>query len=118
MIGKRRSDLKSKRADSRPRTIAKLLNISTRGQVQAGDNVMIGGVILGGSDYARVIFRGLGPSIALNGAPLPGSLADPTLELHDGNGAPLAFNDDWKNTQRAEIEQSGLAPTDDREAAI
>jgi acid phosphatase len=97
---------------------ARLLNISTRGQVQTGDNVMIGGVILGGSDYARVIFRGLGPSIAVNGVPVPGTLADPTLELHDGNGAPLVFNDNWKDTQRSEIEQSGLAPTDDREAAI
>jgi hypothetical protein len=97
---------------------ARLLNISTRGQVQTGDNVMIGGVILGGSDYARVIFRGLGPSIAVNGVPVPGTLSDPTLELHDGNGAPLVFNDNWKDTQRTEIEQSGLAPTDDREAAI
>jgi phosphoesterase family protein len=97
---------------------ARLLNISTRGQVQTGNNVMIGGVILGGSDYARVIFRGLGPSIAVNGVPVPGTLADPTLELHDGNGAPLAFNDNWKDSQQAEIQQSGLAPTDDRESAI
>jgi acid phosphatase len=97
---------------------ARLLNISTRGQVQTGDNVMIGGVILGGSDYARVIFRGLGPSIAVNGVPVPGTLADPTLELHDGNGAPIAFNDNWKDSQQTEIEQSGLAPTNDREAAI
>ena len=97
---------------------ARLLNISTRGQVQTGDNVMIGGVILGGSDYARVIFRGLGPSIAVSGVPVPGTLTDPTLELHDGNGAPLAFNNNWKDSQQTEIEQSGLAPTDDREAAI
>jgi acid phosphatase len=97
---------------------ARLLNISTRGQVQTGDNVMIGGVILGGSDYARVIFRGLGPSIAVNGVSVPGTLADPTLELHDGNGAPLAFNDNWKDTQQTEIQQSGLAPSDDHEAAI
>jgi hypothetical protein len=97
---------------------ARLLNISTRGQVQTGDNVMIGGVIIGGSDYARVIFRGLGPSIAISGVPVPGTLANPTLELHDGNGAPIAFNDDWKESQRAEVEMSGLAPVDDREAAI
>ncbi len=97
---------------------ARLLNISTRGQVQTGDNVMIGGIILGGSDYARVIFRGLGPSIAVAGVPVPGTLADPTLELHDSNGAALAFDDNWKDTQQAEIQQSGLAPSDDREAAI
>ncbi|MEY2562100.1 MAG: hypothetical protein QOH88_293, partial [Verrucomicrobiota bacterium] len=72
----------------------------------------------GGSDYARVIFRGLGPSIAVNRAPVPGTLADPTLELHDGNGAALAFNNDWKDSQQTEIEQSGLAPANNREAAI
>jgi hypothetical protein len=97
---------------------AKLLNISTRGQVQTDDNVMIGGVITGGSAYARVIFRGLGPSLAVNGVAIPGRLADPTLEVYDENGAPLAFDDNWKDKQKAEIEASGLAPTDDREAAI
>jgi hypothetical protein len=97
---------------------ARLLNISTRGQVQTSDNVMIAGVILGGSDYARVIFRGLGPSIAINGVPVPGTLADPTLELHDSNGAPLAFDDNWKDSQQTEIQQSGFAPSDDRESAI
>lgn len=97
---------------------ARLLNISTRGHVQTGDNVMIGGVILGGADYARVIFRGLGASLAVNGVPIPGRLADPTLELHDGNGMTIAFNDDWKDNQPAEIEDSGLPPSDDREAVV
>jgi hypothetical protein len=96
----------------------RLLNISTRGQVQTGNNVMIAGVILGGSDYARVIFRGLGPSIAINGAPVPGTLANPTLELRDGNGGAVGFNDDWRQDHEAEIQASGLAPADDREAAI
>ena len=91
----------------------RLLNLSARGRVQTGDDVMIGGVILGGSDYSRVIFRGLGPSI-----PVTGRLADPTLELHDGNGAVIATNDDWQESQRAEIQQSGLVPASDREAAI
>jgi acid phosphatase len=97
---------------------ARLLNISTRGQVQTGDNVMIAGVILGGADYARVIFRGLGPSIAINGVPVRGTLANPTLELRDGNGGAIGFNDDWRDDHRAEIESSRLAPGDDREAAI
>jgi acid phosphatase len=92
---------------------ARLLNLSARGPVQTSDDVMIGGVILGGSDYSRVIFRGLGPSI-----PVTGRLADPTLELHDGNGAVIATNDDWQQSQRTEIQMSGLAPTNDREAAI
>jgi hypothetical protein len=95
-----------------------IYNISTRAHVDTGDNVMIGGFIVGGPDSARGIVRGLGPSINVNGVPVPGTLADPTLELHDGNGALLAFNDNWKDSQQAEIEQSGLAPTDDREAAI
>ncbi|MDP9099075.1 MAG: hypothetical protein M3N48_08795 [Verrucomicrobiota bacterium] len=60
-----------------------------------------------------MIFRGLGPSI-----PVTGRLADPTLELHDGNGAVIATNDDWQQSQRTEIQMSGLAPANDREAAI
>jgi phosphatidylinositol-3-phosphatase len=91
----------------------RLLNLSARGRVQTRDDVMIGGVILGGTDYSRVIFRGLGPSI-----PITGRLADPMLELHDGNGAVIAANDDWQQSQRAEIQTSGLAPADDHEAAI
>jgi acid phosphatase len=92
---------------------ARLLNLAARGRVQTRDDVMIGGVILGGADYSRVIFRGLGPSI-----PVTGRLADPMLELHDGDGAVIATNDDWQQSQRAEIQMSGLAPADDREAAI
>jgi len=92
---------------------AQLLNVSTRGRVQTGDSVMIGGVITGGADYTRVIFRGLGPSVSV-----PDKLADPTLELHDGNGATIAFNDNWRDQQQTEILRSGVAPTDDREAAI
>jgi hypothetical protein len=80
---------------------------------QWGDNVMIGGIILGGADYSRVIFRGLGPSI-----PVADRLADPVLELHDGNGSLIQSNDDWKQSQGAEIQASGLAPANDREAAI
>jgi hypothetical protein len=92
---------------------ARLLNLAARGRVQTGDDAMIGGVILGGPDYSRMIFRGLGPSI-----PVTGRLADPVLELHDGNGAILSSNDDWQQDQRAEIQMSALAPADDRESAI
>jgi hypothetical protein len=99
--------------DIEPGSAAQLLNVSTRGRVQTGDNVMIGGVITGGADYTRVIFRGLGPSVSVLD-----KLADPTLELHDGNGATIAFNDDWRDQQQTEILRSGVAPPDDREAAI
>lgn|GEM_PF-1557816 len=99
-------------------TPIRLLNIATRGRVQTGDNVMIAGVIFGGADYTRAVFRGLGPSIALNGVPLPGTLQNPMLEVRDGQGALVRFNDDWRDDQRFEIEQSGFAPGDDREAAV
>lgn len=99
--------------DIDPASAARLLNLSARGRVQTRDNVMIGGVILAGSYYSRVLFRSLGPSI-----PLAGHLTDPMIELHDGNGATIGSNDDWRDTSAAEIEASGLAPFDDREAAV
>ena len=64
---------------------SKLANISARGLVQTGDNVMIGGLIVLGTQPANTIIRAIGPSL-----PLAGTLADPTLELHDGNGATIA----------------------------
>ncbi len=100
------------------RLTRELANISTRGFVDTGDNVMIGGFIVGpeGLGDATVLVRGLGPSLTDFG--VPGALQDPTLELHDGSGNTLMTNDDWKETQQTEIEATGLAPTDDRESAI
>jgi uncharacterized delta-60 repeat protein len=93
---------------------SKLANISTRGLVQTGDNVMIGGFIVVGNSAQRVIVRAIGPSL-----PVPGRLADPTLELHDGNGALLQANDNWMDApNRQEIIDSTLAPTNDLESAI
>jgi hypothetical protein len=92
---------------------SKLANISARGFVQTGDNVMIGGLIVLGTQPANTIIRAIGPSL-----PLAGALADPTLELHDGNGATIASNDNWKDTQEAAIQATGLAPTNDAESAI
>jgi N-acetylneuraminic acid mutarotase len=97
-------------------TGSKLGNLSTRALVQTGDNVLIGGLIITGSGQERVILRAIGPSLARFGIPNP--LLDPTLELHDGNGTVIAFNDNWRDSQQAEIEATGLAPTDDRESAI
>ena len=88
-------------------------NISTRGLVQTGDNVLIGGVILTGTDPRRVIVRAIGPSL-----PLTGTLANPTLELRDGSGALLASNDNWRSSQEAEIVGTSLAPSDNLESAI
>jgi glucose/arabinose dehydrogenase len=92
------------------------VNISTRGFVQTGDDVMIGGFIIGGSQSRRVIIRAIGPSLTASG--VANALADPTLELHDGSGTTIASNDNWKDSQQAEIQATGIPPTDDRESAI
>jgi pimeloyl-ACP methyl ester carboxylesterase len=95
---------------------SKLANISTRGFVNTGDNVMIGGTIITGSALTNVIVRAIGPSLANFGVPNP--LQDPTLELRDSNGSLLESNDNWRSAHQAEIVAAGLAPTDDRESAI
>ncbi len=97
---------------------SRLANISTRGFVETGDNVMIGGLIVGPSDRdnTRMLVRAIGPSLAARG--VAGALQDPTIALHDANGALLAANDNWKESQRAEIEGTGIPPGDDRESAI
>jgi acid phosphatase len=95
-----------------------LLNISTRGNVKTGNDVMIAGLIIQGSDYGRVLFCGRGPSLKANDAPLPGRLADPTLDLRDANGVRVDFNDDWQDSQAFQIERTTVAPTDPAEAAI
>jgi Galactose oxidase, central domain/Kelch motif len=98
---------------------SKLANISSRGFVDTGANVMIAGFILGGANGAtnsRVVIRAIGPSL---NPFLSGALQDPTLELKDANGSTLRSNDDWKlDGQQAEIEAAGLAPTDDHESAL
>jgi Ice-binding-like len=103
--------------DLAPDSNSKLANISTRGFAQTGDEVLIAGFILGnGTASERVIIRAIGPSLAGKG--VANVLADPTLALHDANGTLLAFDDNWKDTQRAEIQATGLAPTNDLESAI
>jgi len=95
-----------------------LANISTRGFVSAGDNVMIAGIIVASSTggSGNVIVRAIGPSLA--DANVANPLLDPTLELHDSNGTRLAANDNWKSDQQTEIEATGIPPTDDAESAI
>ncbi len=96
---------------------SKLANISTRGFVQTGDNVMIGGFIFGnGTASEKVIIRAIGPSLT----GIPNVLADPTLELHDGNGTLLMSDDNWKDdaSQAALIMATGIPPQNDLESAI
>lgn len=92
-----------------------LINISTRGPVGTGDDVMIAGFIIRGDRERRVLIRGIGPSLA--GSGVPNSLMDPTLEIHDENGQ-IAANDDWRSGQETEIRAAGFAPGDDRDAAV
>ena len=88
---------------------SRLGDIDTRGFVETGNNVMIGGFILGnGTGTANILARAIGPSLSLVG--VSGALADPTLELHDANGALINSNDNWRESQQAEIEATGLAP--------
>ena len=99
-----------------------VLNISTRARVETGDNVLFGGFIIGSAtNTTKVIVRAIGPSLTAFG--VPGVLADPTLELHDGNGAIIATNDNWKindqgGSQQAEVEATPVPPTNDLESAL
>jgi hypothetical protein len=93
----------------------KLINISTRGHVDSGDNVMIAGVIIVGSKPVQVVLRAIGPSLASAGVPNP--LEDPVLELRDPNGGLITSNDNWQEHE-AEVNAALLAPTDPRESAI
>jgi hypothetical protein len=91
-----------------------LANISARGLVRSGDNVLIAGTIVVGQASQKVIIRALGPSV-----PVPGNMADPTLELRDNNGALLEANDDWKQSPNKQaIIDSTIPPTNELESAI
>ena len=112
-------------AELRAQQPSNLGNISTRAFVQTGDNVLIGGFIVQGSEPKRVIIRAIGPELTQYGVPNP--LFNPTLELHNGMGALIASNDDWQHTiiggiitmdQVQDIRNSGHAPGDGRESAI
>ncbi len=93
---------------------SKLANISTRGAVQTGDNVLFAGFIVLGPDSQKVIIRALGPSV-----PVPGALADPTLELHDSNGGTLESNDNWVDSPNKQaIIDSTIPPPNNLESAI
>jgi len=92
---------------------SRLANISTRGFVQTGDNVLFAGTIVLGQTSQRVIVRAIGPSLNVTG-----KMADPTLQLVDGNGTQVAFNDNWRSNQEADIIATTVAPTNDLESAI
>jgi len=95
---------------------SRLMNISTRGFVGTGNNVMIGGLILTGTDPATIVFRAIGPSLA--GAGIQTPLVDPTLDLFNSQGTKIANDNNWKDSQQSAIQATGLAPSDDHEAAL
>ena len=105
--------------DLDPAADSQLGNISGRSNVQTSDDVMIGGFIIGNNIGAtKVIIRAIGPSLSQHG--LSSVLADPTLELHDANGALLESNDNWRDDrdQAARIRAANLAPSNPLESAI
>jgi hypothetical protein len=91
-------------------------NVSTRGQVGIGDDVMIGGFIIGGTAPAKIMVRAIGPSLAAFG--VTGVLPDPVLELHDQDGSLIYQNDNWRADQAQQIIETTIQPSDDRESAI
>jgi hypothetical protein len=102
--------------DLSPLADSRLANISTRGLIGPGDDVLISGFIVGEVDKTTVVLRALGPS--LGDAGVPNALTDPSLTVYDSNGASIATNDNWADDiSAAAIDQNGLAPTDDAESA-
>ena len=98
-------------------TAGRAANISTRGQVLGGDNVLIGGLIIGGAETKTVIARAIGPSLGAFGVASP--LADPTIDLRDSNGLLIQTNNDWQQGPDATaISGAGLAPASPKESAL
>jgi hypothetical protein len=93
-------------------TAAQLLNISTRGRTDAGEDALISGFIVTGVSPKKVLLRALGPSL-----PFEGALQDPVLTLHLADGSTV-FNNDWRDSQSAEIIATSIPPPNDKESAI
>ena len=94
-----------------------LLNISTRGLVNADPDVLIGGFFVGGTESKNIIVRAIGPSLI--GAGIPDALADPALEFFNGQGTKIDENNDWEMSPKKEqIKASGFAPTNAKESAV
>src|SRR5437016_13051978 len=84
-----------------PTQTAQLQNLSSRLLIQTGSNVGIAGFVVGGTDPKKLLIRGLGPTLAQFN--VAGAMQNPTLELHGGSGSRIATNDNWKDTQQAEV---------------
>ena len=93
-----------------------ITNLSTRASVETGQGVAIAGFIITGTQSRQVVIRGLGPTLTQDG--VSGALADPFLSLFDSKGKVLWNNNNWKDSQQAGIQATGLAPPNDLESAI
>jgi len=103
--------------DLSPLSNSKLGNMSTRGSVGIGDNVLISGFIVGDVDSATVIVRAIGPSLASHG--VSGVLSDPTLTIYDSTGFAIATNDNWQdNNNWIDVGKNALSPPNERESAL
>ncbi len=119
-VGPSDTSLNTAYASWQPFSVATLTNISTRGFVQTNDNIMIGGFIVSGPSGStkRVMIRGLGPSLNVQGVPIPGRMTDPLLELHMPDGTTIITNDNWRDAANANEVPSDKQPTDDRESVL
>src|SRR5207302_4751830 len=99
-------------------TPSKLSNISTRGLVGTGDDVMIGGFIVKGPDSETVVVRAIGPSLANPPFNLTNVLQNPTVSLFNDQGSNIQSNDDWQSDQKDEIIATGLQPSNNAESAL
>jgi len=105
--------------DVDPSVNARATNLGARGFVASGNDVLIGGIIIGGGpteSVQRVLIRALGPSLGSAGVASP--LANPILSLRDTNGNIIANNDNWQDSQQADIAATGKAPPNTKESAI
>jgi hypothetical protein len=103
--------------DVLPQTTTKFVNMSTRGSVGTGDNVLISGFIIGDVNSATVVVRAIGPSLADHG--VSGVLSDPTLTIYDSSGSAIASNDNWEVDPNAILlGKNGLTPPNAFESAL
>jgi hypothetical protein len=103
--------------DLSPPSNSTLKNMSTRGSVGTGDDVLISGFIVGDVDSATVVVRALGPSLGRLG--VSGVLSDPTLTIYDSTGAIVASNDNWRDSVNAiDVQKNALSPPNERESAL
>jgi hypothetical protein len=94
----------------------RIVQLSTRGTVETGNDILIGGFIIGGGERTTIVVRAIGPS--LTGSGVKGVLADPELSLYDASGSLIFLNNDWRTHQEQQLIDSSLAPTDEKESAI